>query len=251
MRQPTFSILAILSMLGLAGVLAPAGARAQETAPPPADDDTATEPTAAPAPAPMAQPAPQPAPASRPAAPAEEQSAAAGTMATNIAEPPVSQPPLPPVGKIGIGYFTTAAPLGVRYWVDESLGFDGGLGFNIADAGGDGSDTTYGTALEAGVLYALARLTNIIVFVRGGIGLDLSNLDGQGGVDVGFNINGLIGGEFFLTALGFPNLSFSGGVGLQIDLNAPDGGDFGFQLASANAPVDIVSAAVLGFHIYF
>jgi len=164
--------------------------------------------------------------------------------------PGVPETPVPPVGKVGIGYFTTAAPIGVRYWFAENMGFDVGVGFNISDTGPD-ADTTYGTAVEAGFLYALARLTNIVVFIRGGIGLDLSNLDGNDGIDVGFNINGLIGGEFFLTALGFPNLSFSGGVGLQVDLNSPDGGDFGFQFASANAPVDIVSAAVLGFHIYF
>jgi hypothetical protein len=195
-----------------------------ETGVPPEED------TAAPAPAPAQQPA---------AAPADGGSAMLGDM-----DPAA----LPPVGKVGIGYFTTSAPIGVRMWLTEKIGFDAGLGFSIDSTP---EDVAWGTSIEGGILYALATTQNLIVFARGGLGVGL----GQSGVpdaDVNYNIvlNGLLGGEFFMTALGFPNLSFTAGIGLQMDFTDGPDGDFGIRIATASAPVNLVASAVLGFHIY-
>lgn len=148
------------------------------------------------------------------------------------------------IGKWGIGYFSTSAPVGVRRWVDESMGFDAGVGFNVDTQG----QTTWGLALEGGLLFPLMRYDNLLVFGRGGMGIGLD--DSGAGADFNLNVNGLLGGEFFMTALGFPNLSFTGAIGVQANFIKRDQGDFGFQLATASAPINLVTSALLGFHIY-
>lgn len=158
------------------------------------------------------------------------------------------------VGKIGVGYFTTSAPVGIRRWASESWGYDLGIGFGLETE--TQPDTAWSGNIEAGVLYSLAQLENIIVFVRGGVGVGLRDT-GAAGRDMDFmvNLNAILGGEFFLTALGFPNLSFTGGVGAQLGIIKPDGGDTQVQVGTISHGVDIVSSTaltgVLGFHIYF
>lgn len=158
------------------------------------------------------------------------------------------------VGKLGVGYFTTSAPVGIRRWASESWGYDLGVGFGLQTE--SQPETAWSANVEAGVLYALAQLENIIVFVRGGVGVGLvDNGDLNRDVDFNLNLNAVLGGEFFLTALGFPNLSFTGGVGAQLSILKPDGGTTSVELGTVSHGVDIVSSTgltgVLGFHIYF
>lgn len=216
--------------------LASAPASAQEPAPweagaQPAEEGAAAEPAAEPAPEP--QPAPEPAPA--PAAAPMEEPEDAGNV--------------PPVGAIGIGYFTTSAPLGVRMWLNDKIGIDAGVGLRIDSTP---EDVGWGLSMEGGLLYSLKNTENMIIFARGGVGVGLSD-SGQPASDVqwGVELNGMLGAEFFMGALGFPNLSFSAGVGLGIELlESPVDGDFGVRILSKNAPANIVAAGVLGFHVY-
>ena len=214
-------------------------ARAQEPAPwesgaaPAAEGGDQAQADQQPAAQPEAAPAPAPAPAA-----SDEGAADLGDEATGE---------VPPVGKIGIGYFSTSAPLGVRMWLTDKIGFDAGLGLSIDSST---PDVAWGLSAEGGILYALATFKNLTVFGRGGVGIGVND-NGTPGADVTYDVvvNGLLGAELFMTALGFPNLSFTAGIGLQIDLTNQSG-DFGIQIASAQAPVNLVASAVLGFHIY-
>lgn len=180
------------------------------------------------------EPAPAPAPAAAPEEDASWDEAADGD--------------LPPEGKIGLGYFTTSAPLGVRMWIGENLGFDAGLGMSIDSTA---VDVGWGLSLEGGLLYALATFDNMIIFGRGGLGVGFGD-SGDPASDVTYEIelNGMVGAEFFMTEFGFPNLSFTAGVGLSMTFLEDAAGDFGVRVASVQAPANLVASAVLGFHIY-
>lgn len=149
-------------------------------------------------------------------------------------------------GRLGVGYFTGAAPVGIRMWSDDSSGFDVGLGIGF----GTEPDTTWAFAIEGGYLLGLHTWENVRLFGRIGLGLGLN--DPGTGVNFNGNLNGLLGAEFFLAALGFPMLSFSGGIGAQVGFSKPDGGDFGVTFGTAAADPNIVTSvgAQLGFHIY-
>ena len=202
--------------------------------------------------------------------PAPAQPAAEPTTAEPVTEPVQAPPPAPVeatptivdeqeegesiVGKIGVGFFTTSAPIGIRRWASESWGYDLGLGFSLETE--TQPETAWSGNIEAGVLYSLAQLENIIVFIRGGVGVGLED-NGELNRDVDFmvNLNTVLGGEFFLTALGFPKLSFTGGLVAQLNIVKPDGGDTSVQIGTVSHGVDIVASTgltgVLGFHIYF
>ncbi|QQR90070.1 MAG: hypothetical protein IPJ88_18310 [Myxococcales bacterium] len=159
------------------------------------------------------------------------------------------------VGRLGVGYFTTSAPVGIRRWASDKWGYDLGIGLGVQSKNSSHPETAWNANLEVGVLYALTHLENIIVFVRGGVG---AGLDDNGGTneDASFNmnLNATLGGEFFLTALGFPNLSLSGGIGASLGITKPDVGDTEVGFSTGSYGVNIVSSAavagMLGFHIY-
>ncbi len=149
-------------------------------------------------------------------------------------------------GRLGIGYFTGAAPVGIRMWNDDTSGFDVGLGIGF----GTQPDTTWAFAIEGGYLIGLHTWEHVRLFGRVGLGLGLN--DPGTGVNFNGNLNGLLGAEFFMSALGFPMLSFSGGIGAQVGFSKPDGDDFGITFGTAAADPNIVTSvgAQLGFHIY-
>ena len=150
-------------------------------------------------------------------------------------------------GRLGIGYFTGAAPVGIRMWSDDSSGFDVGLGIGF----GTQPDTSWAFSIEGGYLIGLHTWEHVRLFGRIGLGLGLND-PGPGGVNFNGNVNGLLGAEFFMAALGFPMLSFSGGIGAQLGFSKPDGTDFGITFGTAAADPNIVTSvgAQLGFHIY-
>lgn len=228
--------LILLGSMVIVASAAPAWAQQQPaTTPPPAPAEPAAEPAAEPVTEPVQAPPP---------APVE-------TTPTIVDEQEEGESI---VGKIGVGFFTTSAPIGIRRWASESWGYDLGLGFSLETE--TQPETAWSGNIEAGVLYSLAQLENIIVFIRGGVGVGLED-NGELNRDVDFlvNLNAVLGGEFFLTALGFPNLSFTGGIGAQLNIVKPDGGDTSVQIGTVSHGVDIVASTgltgVLGFHIYF
>lgn len=152
------------------------------------------------------------------------------------------------VGHIGAGYFTTTAPLGVRYWFSETGGVDVGLGLSIQKPAG-GGDTTKAIGFEAGYLHALARSQNLCLFVRPGLGLAFSD---TGTSNLGVYINGILGAEMFLAGLGLPHVSLTGGMGLIFTIVKPENVDTGFGIAFVHSGASVVqSSAVIGVHWYF
>jgi hypothetical protein len=174
------------------------------------------------------------------------------------------------IGMLGFGYFTSDAPVGVRYWSSESLGFEGGIGFRstnnnpFQENGSNDTTSLLNFAIEAGLLLVLNSDSNMILFVRPGFGFssqqqiiaDMST-DAAPGDQVKesattFSVSGMIGVELFLTKLGFPNLSFGGGHGLVFSSASPAGdGDSTTTISTALANVNVLSDTNVGFHFYF
>ncbi|MDX9721624.1 MAG: hypothetical protein RBU37_12815 [Myxococcota bacterium] len=171
------------------------------------------------------------------------------------------------VGKIGVGYTHTNAPLGIRMWFSDQFGFDVGAGLvlhgNEDDHEDPGDDTTtVDFALDGGFLIALQRSTNSIFFARIGLNFDRRYADGfeNDGEPVyssqeTLSIAGMAGIELFMTALGFPNLSLQGavGVGLQYVVGPQRVGDEenDWSFGSMTTGVSLVGTTQLGFHYYF
>ena len=86
------------------------------------------------------------------------------------------------VGHIGAGYFTTTAPIGVRYWFAEGRGIDAGIGINIrkpaTPEGAPTPDTGTALGLEFGYLLSIAASRDLGLFVRPGIGIRNEDLGG-------------------------------------------------------------------------
>ncbi len=65
----------------------------------------------------------------------------------------------------GPGYFTSDAPVGIRYWFTPKAAIDLGIGFGTKDFG---TKTKTGFAFEAGVPFVLAGNDNTLFFIRPG-----------------------------------------------------------------------------------
>ncbi len=259
MKVIRYIILAVCTLSsGVALAQAPAPAAAPATpAAKPAHHRKAAAPAAEPAAAPAPTPAPEPAPVEATASPEENMAA---ETATTTEAAPAETAPAPSdspaggsatnaaIGKWGVGYWSGAAPIGIRRWMNDKMGYDLGVGLTVGKK--PNVDMDWSTNLEAAILYSLARFDNMVVFARGGILLGLDD-PGAGGVNLLVQPSGHVGGEFFLTALGFPNLSFTGGVGVAIPINKPDGGKTSFALKTGSEAVNIVATGNVGFHIYF
>ena len=173
------------------------------------------------------------------------------------------------VGKIGVGYTTSNAPLGVRYWLDQELGFDASLGFvingNEPDVETDDPDDDTDTAdyaVDLGGMLALARGKNSVFYGRLGLNLDRRYAVGQDNDGdlrhdsrLAIGVGLWAGIEIFMTELGFPELSFQGAVGLAYEsVSGPTQGDDNnedWSFGSLTTGISLVSAANIGFHYYF
>lgn len=71
----------------------------------------------------------------------------------------------PAKGKFGLGYFDPNAPVGVRYWVNEKVGVDLGVGFSQTE---DQAETLNGYRIDIGVPISVANYENAFFFVRPG-----------------------------------------------------------------------------------
>lgn len=175
------------------------------------------------------------------------------------------------VGKKGIGYYSSAAPLGVRYWMSDAMAVDVGVGVDLTTKADNGATTVtedemlFDWAFDVGLPFVLHGEENMIVYARPGLTFvgtnvfDASATPGTGGAitDKVYDIaiaGGLsLGGEFFLGQFGWPNLSFSGQVGIDFTFVSPgaEGAESTFNFGSTFDDVSVVDTGSLGFHIYF
>jgi hypothetical protein len=187
------------------------------------------------------------------------------------------------VGKKGIGYYSSEAPLGVRYWMNENMAFDFGVNLGLKTKQDDPAsiddpnttsvvegvedETLMDWAFDLGLPYVLHSEENTIVYARPGITLVGTNVFDRSGLPAGSTSSTLsekgydmtflggvsLGGEFFLGTLGWPNLSFSGEVGLRVRMLLPaaESADNTFDVETAHNDVSVVDTGSIGIHIYF
>lgn len=167
------------------------------------------------------------------------------------------------VGKKGIGYFNGAAPVGVRYWMNDGMAIDIGVGLDVDTKVPVGiTDTSFfDWAFDLGMPWVLHGEENMIVYFRPGVTLvgdqifdaTTPTVADDKTYNTEFDVNMGIGGEFFLGQLGWPNLSFSGqvGVGLQIVSPGGTGQDTDVNFFTTVDNVNVVNTGSIGFHFYF
>lgn len=170
-------------------------------------------------------------------------------------------------GMMGVGFSNTAAPVGVRYWMNDGMAVDFGIGLNFqnnqAFTGTSGPETTsfLDYAFDIGLPLVVHGEENMIVYFRPGImfagdqDFDPSATAQPGDKAYETNVRGelALGGEFFLGQLGWPNLSFSGQVGVGLDYTSPrdSDADSDVTFSTSTTGVDITQSASAGFRIYF
>jgi hypothetical protein len=175
------------------------------------------------------------------------------------------------IGLIGLGFFTSEAPLGVRYWSGPNAGIDLGIGFEsstknpIVEDGEASTTSLVRYAFEVGYLRVIGSDSNMITFLRPGVTVareqqivpDPSAARGAPGdqtkdTETRLSISLMLGVELFMSKFGFANLSFGGGVGAAFTSVSPaGGGDSRATIGTALADVSVVENASLGFHFYF
>ena len=172
------------------------------------------------------------------------------------------------VGTFGVGYLSAATPIGVRHWLDNSLGLDIGLNIDMhkeEDVKAGETTSVTDTAIDLGGLYLLNSTESTIVFARGGLAFIRSPEKGSTksnkaiwSSNTNMIISAMLGAELFLDFLHFPNISFSGGVGYAINYTSlpevagKSESELSFKPYRINF-LDIFSnaAANFSFHIYF
>ncbi len=189
--------------------------------------------------------------------PASDSSVAADSSASsagNAAGPgqTVKSPTDALAGHMGFGYFSRTGaqrttPIGVRYWMSRDMAIDAAVDLAYSSGGLDG----YRAGTDLGVVMALAHYHYSVVFARAGLRMRINDAVGQDSpipprYDIG--INGILGAEMFLGALGFPNISVQAGVGLDARWEIEGGARF--TVGTTSSDLNVVGSGVLGFHIY-
>jgi hypothetical protein len=136
-------------------------------------------------------------------------------------------------GRFGLGFVSTDAPVGGRYWLNEKIGIDGGLGFSSIDTG-DGSSSTF--VLNAGVPIVFNAAADRVNFlIRPGI--QFTSLEAGTIIE----LSGALEFEVFVT----DDFTVSAAHGIAIDMNSPDVGD-----SSTNFGLFGNNWTAFGFHYY-
>ena len=172
-------------------------------------------------------------------------------------------------GLKGIGYFNsgsdagTPSIVGVRYWMNDGMAVDFGVGIGFRNKVSDPDPAATGTtslldfAFDLGIPWVMHGEENMIVYFRPGVTIGgiqgFDSTSNQKGYSTAFRGELALGGEFFLGQLGWPNLSFSGQIGLGIDVLSPrdDGSETTVAFNTSVQDVSITESTNLGFHIYF
>lgn len=177
------------------------------------------------------------------------------------------------IGLLGVGYFTSEAPIGLRYWTGPTTGFDLGFGFTsstknpIIENGTASTTSLVSYAFELGYLKVLSSDSNMLTFLRPGVLYAGEQMivpapvavpargtaqDQVKETETRLSVSLMLGAELFMGKFGFPNLSFGGGVGAAFTSTSPAGdGESRAVISTVLADVSVVENAVLGFHFYF
>jgi hypothetical protein len=224
----TLSAIALLASSAAAHAQEPPGPEVVPAAPPEvvpaAPPDAQPAPPAPPPPPPAHPPVATHAPGSEPPAPRPDLDVEARRWAigyAGISQVPVGSPTLQDI---------TAPAVGVRYWVNPTVGVDLAVGFSWSggsvDAGGmiTDKDSVTGFLVQAGVPLALSTHRHVsfqviptVAFARGqtSIGTGTAAIDFSG---LRFDVGARSGFELFFGFIGIPELSLSATVGLQFEL---------------------------------
>jgi len=132
-------------------------------------------------------------------------------------------------GRVGVGYVSTlpsTGALSARYWVTDSIGIEGDLGFSLFNPKQGDAQNAY--ALQLGGMYNFVDEPNLHVYGNGNLVFGSTPVQGVNAAGnptvtnkttVGANAG--IGMEFFF--VGLPNLGWTAGVGINV-LNTQDVG---------------------------
>ncbi len=195
---------------------------------------------------------------------------AALMMFVSPAEAQEESSPRRAVGRMGIGYTNSAAPVGLRLWFAPAIGFDLGLGFNVRQVDeigtpADPADKTQAAdfAVDVGLLFAVWRKpdSQSTAYVRVGALIDRDYAAGTDSAGVAKHSNRtrtdisiMFGVEWFMKELGVPNLSLNAAAGFAAVLTSPvhtaGSADLEFGFESSTTGLGFLTSN-FGFRYYF
>ncbi len=143
----------------------------------------------------------------------------------------VSQVPIAQIAGTGVTEGTVSAPvIGVRYWLNNRMGVDVGLGIGVSSATGsvtnagvttdNNTPAVVGFAVHGGVPLALAYSQHFAFELVPEVNFGYAGTSISGAPDIGLNgirldIGARIGAELQFGFIGIPQLSLQGSVGLS------------------------------------
>ncbi len=164
-------------------------------------------------------------------------------------------------GRLGVGYFSTEAPIGFRYWVSSRIGLDAGIGFDSRDV----PDSTVVSTLRKEVVFTdftmdfglpmnLIMRSRTNLFFRPGVVISsrptyygnpgpTSDIRFRG-KEKSMDFNGMIGVEFWL----WDHFSLSVAEGVRYVLTTPANPDEDSQFQLTHRALTLSN---VGFHFYF
>jgi hypothetical protein len=150
-------------------------------------------------------------------------------------------------GRFSLGYFDSDAPVGIRYWATEKIGFDLGVGFESIDLGDENGTSFW---LEVGVPYVVYPTDRANFFIRPGVvfaSLD-NRVYGSGDLDEKWSVFTLLltpGAEVFFGE----HFSLQAAHGFALRITSPP--DEISDESSTDFSSIAASVTTIGFHFYF
>ena len=158
-------------------------------------------------------------------------------------------------GRFGLGYFTSDAPIGMRYWFGPKLGVDLGFGFAVIDGvpafpatTPPSTETAMDFTIEAGLPYVIHSSEQANLFLRAGGVLGITDdrlVIGGGTTDETWTTFDILFGPGAEVFFG-DNFSLEGTHGFLINVVSPPVGD-----SETNFGTVAGSVTEIGFHYYF
>jgi len=143
-----------------------------------------------------------------------------------VEEPDIPYTGMKLAGKLGFGYSNCGTPLGLKYWLSDTIALDAGFGFSTAD-----NVQNFGT--QVGFNLVLVSTEPVLLEFRGSMGFDT-------GVTTNLNWMPVVAVEYFVTK----NVSLNLGVGLLFYLQVSPAASFTFSHTTG-------TTGSLGFYYYF
>ncbi|HEQ98355.1 MAG TPA: hypothetical protein ENO22_03325 [candidate division Zixibacteria bacterium] len=150
-------------------------------------------------------------------------------------------------GRFSLGYFDSDAPVGFRYWVNDKIGLDLGLGFESVDLGEENGTSFW---VEAGVPYVVYPTDRANFFIRPGVvfaSLD-NRVYGSGPLDEKWTVFTILltpGAEVFFG----DHFSLQAAHGFALRITSPP--DEISDESSTDFSSIAASVTTIGFHFYF